>query len=88
MDLREKNMYVCTHVFVSDHVHAMSEYKATLFVNQIGISDTHTHTPDSQCTATAASTTTATTTYKLEIAAHAIVLMLFLQTLHAGVWPH
>ena len=48
----------------------------------------HTHTPDSQCTATAASTTTATTTYKLEIAAHAIVLMLFLQTLHAGVWPH
>ena len=37
---------------------------------------THTHTPDSQCTATAASTTTATTTYKLEIAAHAIVLML------------
>ena len=37
-------MYVCTHVFVSDHVHAMSEYNATLFVNQIGISDTHTHT--------------------------------------------
>ena len=86
MDLREKNMYVCTHVFVSDHVHAMSEYNTTLFLNQIGISDTH--TPDSQCTATAASTTTTTTTYKLEIAAHAIVLMLFLQTLHAGVWPH
>ena len=67
-------------------------YRYSLLVFPIGIPYvaylTHTHQTANAQHATTATTTTATTTYKLEIAAHAIVLKLFFQTLHAGVKQH